>query len=244
MNVCLERAGVVYTGAGGRRVPVVRSLSLTVRRGERIGVTGSEGAGKSTVLALLAGLLRPTSGRLLLDGVDPHTVPDLLREYRRNCAVSFQFPEQYLLCGTVEEEVLLGTGGRAPVLTAEQALAAVGLDPRALAVRSPWSLSAGEARRVALAGLLPAAPEFVFLDEPSAGLDAHGLRHLLRVLERLRSHGATLVIVSHDADVLRAATERVIRLEGGEVAADGPTEAVLRSGSPSAGRGTRATGLR
>lgn len=244
MNLALDRAGVTYTGAAGRRVTVFRSLSLSVRRGECIGITGSEGAGKSTLLALLAGLLRPTSGRVLLEGVDPHAVPERLREYRRSCAVAFQFPEQYFLCRTVEEEVLLASAGRPPRLAAAQALAAVGLDHGTFAARSPWTLSAGEARRVALAALLPAGPEFVFLDEPSAGLDAAGIRFLSALLARLRSQGATLLIVSHDAEVLAAATGRVVRLEGGEVAGDGPTEIQLQAVRRSGVGETRAAGLR
>jgi energy-coupling factor transport system ATP-binding protein len=223
MNISLEDARFAYVTPGRRMVEVFGGLSLRVPEGESLGIVGTEGSGKSTLLMLLAGLLPLSAGALRVDGVDVHRDAARMKLFRRATAVAFQFPEEHFLNGAVEEEVLFSArlSGGASVPDAAEALRMCGLTDAEVLRRPVYSLSVGEARRVALAALLPTNPACVFLDEPTAGLDASGLDHLSHLVRRLRERRTTVLVVSHDLDFLAANVERVIRLEGGKVVADG-----------------------
>lgn len=229
MTIELESVSFSYPARGYIPAPVVSGLTLSVTPGECVGITGPEGAGKSTILQLIIGLLRPAEGRVCADGVDLWADPRRLPAFRRKAGLAFQFPEQQFLCSSIRDE-LLYTARRYGVpdpLDPAAALGAFGLDFAAMADRSPFLLSVGEARRVALASLLVHRPGILLLDEPTSGLDAGGVRDVIRVVRDLRAEGRTIVIVSHDLDFLAEVVSRVVLVQNGRVVHDGRACEVL-----------------
>jgi energy-coupling factor transport system ATP-binding protein len=184
----------------------------------------------------LAGLLEPAGGRVGLDGVVAHARTVAARAQRRRVGLAFQYPEDQIFEQTVLREVAFGPRNLEldePEIAdrVRWALEMVGLDPAAVERRVPFTLSGGEMRRVALAGILSLRPEVLILDEPTAGLDPRGQRELLaRVLAWHEQTHATLILVSHNLDELARVVERVVVLAGGRVAADGPVRQVLSDG--------------
>ena len=211
----------------------LRSVNLEIRPGERLGISGPSGSGKSTLVQQLAGLLEPTSGQVLLDGVPIQERNPEARARRHRIGIAFQQPEDQIFELTVSREV--GFGPRNLSLDEAEvtdrvhwALDMVGLSSEEFEERVPFPLSGGEMRRVPLASILAMRPEVLILDEPTAGLDPAGRRDLLaRVRVWQEETGLTLIVVSHNLDELARLVERVVLLEGGEVAADGLTRQVL-----------------
>jgi energy-coupling factor transport system ATP-binding protein len=199
---------------------------------------GPTGSGKSTLAQHLAGLLKPTAGRVLLDGVPVHSVP---RDHRLQVGIAFQYPEDQIFEQTVFREVAFGPRNlgldEAEVTTrVHWALGIAGLNPEAMSQRMPFTLSGGEMRRVALAGILALRPRVLILDEPTAGQDPQSRRGLLaRILAWQEETGLTLVIISHaleelvlsPAEGLGQAVDRLVMLKEGQVVADGPTRHIL-----------------
>ncbi|HCW51530.1 MAG TPA: energy-coupling factor transporter ATPase [Clostridiales bacterium] len=233
----------VYMPGTERAVVAVDRVSLRIDDGETVGIMGPTGSGKSTLIQHFNGLLRPTSGRVLVDGEDlwprekegPRTTD--LHKVRRKVGLIFQFPEHQLFEESVYDDVAFGP--RNLGLSEEEvrrrvtvALRMVGVpedEAEALGRRSPFSLSGGQMRRVAIAGVLAMRPATLVLDEPTAGLDPRGRLELLETLSRLhRRWGLTLVVVSHNMEDLAALVDRVIILDQGRLILDGPTREVFR----------------
>jgi energy-coupling factor transporter ATPase len=192
-------------------------VSLALRRGEYVGVVGPNGGGKSTLVRLLNGLLKPESGRVLVSGRDPATEPF---EVRKHLGVLFQNPENGLVAPFVEDDVAFGLENRGVPREemrdrVARAVRAVGLE--GYQRREPHTLSGGEKQRVALAGLLAVEPEILVLDEPTSMLDAAGRREVLDYLQDLRSE-KTLLHVTHHLEELTDA-DRILVLNGGEIVA-------------------------
>lgn len=212
----------------------LRHLNFRIEPGERVGIAGPTGSGKSTLVQHLAGLLKPTAGCVLLDGTPAHK-GSAAAHARRRVGIAFQYPEDQIFERTVFREVAfgprnLGLKDSGIAARVRWALATVGLDPDAVRHRIPFTLSGGEMRRVALASTLALQPEVLILDEPTAGLDPQGRRQLLEHVTAWHTGGGrTLILVSHDLDVLARTVERVIVLNDGAITADGPTRAVLSS---------------
>lgn len=211
---------------------IFRDLTLDINPGESVGILGKEGSGKTTMLNLLGGLLRADNGTVLINGTDPHHDRESGNRNRLKIAFTFQFPDEQFLCPTVGEEfhdvlALRGAPERESQLRMAEALRVMGMDPEAVPARSPFSLSLGEARRVALALAAAARPEAVIMDEPTSGLDAEGAACAVRVLRSLRQAGVTVVVATHDTDLVSLIAGRVIILEAGRIAFDGATEKVL-----------------
>jgi energy-coupling factor transport system ATP-binding protein len=225
----------------------LHDIDLDIRPGERVGVVGSTGSGKSTLVQHVAGLLTPASGRVLLDGTPAHKRSLLARIKRQRVGLAFQYPEDQIFEQTVFLEVGFGLRHmRLPSDVIEArvrwALQVVGLVPESIAWRNPLTLSGGEMRRVALASILSMQPEVLILDEPTAGMDPRG-RH--DILYRIRSWQAnhvnstpaayersmeaepTLIVVSHDMAELARTVDRVILMREGHLVADGPVHQVL-----------------
>jgi energy-coupling factor transport system ATP-binding protein len=230
----IQVEGLVHTYAPGtplKRV-ALQGVDLEIRAGERLGLSGATGSGKSTLAQHLAGLLIPTAGRVLLDGVPAHERTAAAAARRRRVGIAFQYPEAQIFEQTVFRE--LAFGPRNLKLDEDEvaarvcwAMDIVGLAP-VMAERVPFLLSGGEMRRVALASILSMRPEVLILDEPTAGLDPQGRRELLgRVRTWQEETGLTLIVVSHDLDELARVVERVLVLKEGGVAADGPADQVL-----------------
>ena len=229
---------LTYTYAPGTPLEraALRGVSVEIGPGERVGILGRTGSGKSTLVQHLAGLLEPTAGRVWLNDVAAHERTAAARAQRRRVGLAFQYPEDQIFERTVFREVAFGPRNlgleEAEIVTRVRwALEMVGLHPVEMEGRVPFTLSGGEMRRVALAGILGLRPEVLILDEPTAGLDPRGRRELLaRVRDWQEETGLTLILVSHDLDELARVVERVVVLEGGRVVADGPARRVLSDG--------------
>ena len=193
-------------------------------------ILGPTGSGKSTLAQHLAGLLKPTAGRVLLDGIPVHSAS---RDYRLQVGIAFQYPEDQIFEQTVFREVAFGLRNlsldEAQVTARVRwALEMAGLDPETVSQRMPFTLSGGEMRRVALAGILALRPRVLILDEPTAGQDPQSRRGLLaRILAWQEETGLTLIIISHAMEELGHAVDRLVMLKEGQVVADGPTHHVL-----------------
>ncbi|MFN0159219.1 MAG: energy-coupling factor ABC transporter ATP-binding protein [Bacteroidota bacterium] len=208
-----------YSSRVGQRAEVLRGLNLSIESGECLGIIGREGAGKTTLLQILDGLLLPNQGKLIVDGALIDSPAAALR-LRHEVGFAFQFPEEQMFCETVREELLYGIrqAGLAQVRTPEESLQIFGLDPLNILELSPFALSPMEARFVALASLLVPARRALLFDEPTVGLDAHGLRNTIDVLRKLRADGLTIVVVSHDIDMLAELVDSVAVLKDGCIA--------------------------
>ncbi|PZN13367.1 MAG: energy-coupling factor transporter ATPase [Bacillota bacterium] len=236
MSIVIEGLHHVYDERGPGRREALCGIDLTIGDGELVGLAGPTGSGKSTLVQHFNGLLKPAAGRVVVDGIDLwEPGPEQhrrLAEARRRVGLVFQFPEQQLFEETVFADIAFaprnqGLPDDEVDRRVREAMDLVGLPPE-LAERSPFALSGGQMRRVAIAGVLAMRPRTLVLDEPTAGLDPQGRAELLAHLRRLhREAGLTIVLVSHDMDELAALVERVILLRDGRVVADGPAAEVF-----------------
>jgi energy-coupling factor transport system ATP-binding protein len=228
-----DRLSHVYQRGTPFETAAVDDVSLEIRAGEAVGIIGATGSGKSTLVQHFNALLRPTQGRVYLDDVDIHAREVDRRRVRQQIALLFQYPEQQLFEETVAADVAfgprnLGLGEDEIHRRVEQALRQVGLDPARFGPRSPFTLSNGEMRRTAIAGLLAMQPRMLILDEPTAGLDPAGRREILGHVARLRREaGLTLVLITHSMDAVAALCDRVVVLDHGRLVDDGPVRTVF-----------------
>ncbi|PKQ15846.1 MAG: energy-coupling factor transporter ATPase [Actinobacteria bacterium HGW-Actinobacteria-7] len=214
MSLSLVSIGYTYGRGTSFGMRALHDVSLEVAPGELVLVLGATGSGKSTLLRIAAGLLRADEGEAVLDGVS------LDRGSARGVVgLIFQDAESQLFADTVLEDVAfgprnMGASREEALASATESLRAVGLDPATFKDRSPFSLSGGEARRVAIAGVLAFHPRYLLADEPTAGLDAKGRRAMRSLLLEARAK-AGVVVVSHGAEEFLADADRVIVLSGG-----------------------------
>ena len=236
MLIQVDRLFHTYAPGTPLACTALQGVSVEIGAGERVGILGPTGSGKSTLVQHLAGLLEPTDGRVWLDGVAAHERSAAARTRRRRVGLAFQYPEDQIFERTVFREVAFGPrnlGLEEAEIAARVhwALGMVGLEPAAMAERVPFTLSGGEMRRVALASIVSLRPEVLILDEPTAGLDPRGRKDLLaRVLAWQEETSATLILVSHNLEELSRVVERAIVLTEGRVVADGPVRQVLNDG--------------
>ena len=215
----------------GNGAPVLRGVDFSVETGEIAAVMGPTGSGKSTLLRLMAGLEKPAAGRILVDGEDIGKVKDL----RKKVGIVFQHPARQIFCTTVAKEVAYAPGQLRMDRREERvrlALEQMGFTYDEVKDRSPFSLSDGEKRRVALAGVLVTEPEILLLDEPLAGLDGAGRKDFLTLIGRLKAQGTTIVMVTHGADTAAECADRVVVLERGKTAFDGPPAVLFSQVGP------------
>jgi energy-coupling factor transport system ATP-binding protein len=234
----------VYAPGTPFEVEALRGVSLAVEPEEVLGIVGGTGSGKSTLVQHLNLLLAPTSGQVLVDGVDARTLKK--DELRRRVGIVFQFPEAALFAPTVEEDVAfaprqLGLDKDEVRERVHETLGLLGASH--LVGRSPHALSGGEKRRVAIAGVLAMAPEVFVLDEPTAGLDPATREDLLGVVRGLQEAGTSVVMVSHDLDEIAEVADRVCILQEGEVRAVGTPEEVFYAHPAEAPATIRVTSL-
>ena len=213
----------------------LQDVSFSVNRGEFIGIIGHTGSGKSTLMQQLNGLLKPTSGRILLDGQDIWSDKKLTRQARFRVGLVFQYPDYQLFEETVYKDIAFGPKnmGLKPDeidRRVREAASFVGLTEKQLEV-SPFDLSGGQKRRVAIAGVIAMEPEVLILDEPTAGLDPQGREGILKNIEDYRKkHNATVMMVSHSMDDVARLTDRLLVLNGSTLAMDGtPAEVFARA---------------
>mgnify|MGYP000379178620 CR=1 FL=1 len=207
----------------------VEDMSFDVYDGEFLGIIGHTGSGKSTLIQHLNGLLRPTSGQILLHGKDIWAEPKKIRDVRFQVGLVFQYPEYQLFEETVYKDIAFGP--RNMKLDEQEidrrvhsAIDFVNL-PESVLQQSPFELSGGQKRRVAIAGVLAMAPKVLILDEPTAGLDPQGVSALLELLASLRDGlGMTILMATHDMDVVPLCCDYAYLLGGGSVLAQGTPE--------------------
>lgn len=212
-------------------------ISFTVRDGEFVGIVGHTGSGKSTLVQHLNGLLKPTSGQVLIDGEDLNGEKVNRRMLRQQIGLVFQYPEYQLFEETVARDIAFGPKNQG--LSQEEidrrvrrAMDRVHLDYDKYAAKSPFELSGGQMRRVAIAGVLAMEPKVLILDEPTAGLDPRGRDRILSMLEELRVHeNTTILMVSHSMEDMARLASRLLVISEGKLAADGtPREIFSRPG--------------
>ncbi|CAK1243376.1 energy-coupling factor transporter ATPase [Fructobacillus fructosus] len=229
MVIKIEGLDFAY-GAGKQSVPVLKNINVTIQKGMITAIIGQTGSGKSTLLQQLNALLKPTKGTVQ---IGDHVVTNKTKEkelapIRAEVGMVFQFPESQLFAPTVLEDVMygpknFGATDEEAKKAAKTALQRVGFDAT-LYEQSPFNLSGGQMRRVALAGVLAMNPQTMVFDEPAAGLDPQGQEELLNLLKSLRDEGKTVVLISHQMDQVLALADRVLVLKDGEIAADEPVD--------------------
>lgn len=216
-----ENVSLSYGGAAA-----VRDLNFTVGRGEFVALVGANGAGKTTVSKLMNGLMKPTAGRVLVDGVP--TTSLRTSALAKKIGFLFQNPDRQLCKPTIREEIRFGlalTGAKDAAQRTEAVLKAFGLDGD----RDPFSASRGERQRIALASLIAVEPEVLILDEPTTGLDYRECMAMMARVRSLNAAGTTVVMVCHDMELVLDFAHRVLVLCEGALLLDGETRAVFRN---------------
>ena len=237
MAPILEVKNLTHTYSAGTPFEhkALDNMSFSVERGEFIGIIGHTGSGKSTLMQHLNGLLKPTGGQVLLDGVDIHSDKKFTRQARFRVGLVFQYPEYQLFEETVYKDIAFGPKnmGLKPDeidRRVREAAKLVGLTDAQLEV-SPFDLSGGQKRRVAIAGVIAMEPEVLILDEPTAGLDPASRAGILENIETYRrTKNATVMMVSHSMNDVARLTDRLLVLCGSKLAMDGaPHEVFTRA---------------
>ncbi|MHB0914645.1 MAG: ATP-binding cassette domain-containing protein [Thermoleophilia bacterium] len=230
MRLRLDQVSFAYQQGTAFETPGIVDVSLAIEPGERVGIAGPVGSGKSTLLAVLGGIVPPDSGNLVVDGA---AIEGRNRVERGSIGVAFQSPENSLFEKSVFDDVgfaprSLGFDDQETRRRVSRALATVGLDEDAFGPRNPFSLSSGEQRRVALAGVLALEPQVLVLDEPTAYLDPVARQDIIaRLVDLNRERGTAIVMVGHEMDELAVFAERLIVMDAGRKVADGPAGELL-----------------
>jgi len=204
----------------------LEKIDLKITQGEFVGLIGPTGSGKTTLAQLLDGLLFATSGLIQVEGLEIREKASYLKKIRQKVGLVFQFPEKQLFEETVYEDIAFGPKNlgleKEKIDTrVRKSLEIVGLDFDAFAQRSPFSLSSGEQRRVAIAGILAFEPNILILDEPTAGLDFDGVCRIKKILLELNEKGVTIVLISHNLELVAEVCKRIIYLKEGKILFDG-----------------------
>lgn len=210
----------------------LKNITLEIKKGEFIGLIGHTGSGKSTLIQQLNGLLKPTAGKIFIDGKDISDKDVKLRKLRFKVGLVFQYPEYQLFDETVAGDIAFGPHNMG--LTAEEtekrvdeAMKLVGLNEN-LKNKSPFELSGGQKRRTAIAGVLAMNPEVLILDEPAAGLDPKGRNDILKQIEFMhKEKNMTIILVSHSMEDIARYADRVIVMKDGEIAAQGTSDEIF-----------------
>ncbi len=233
MLIILDKVNYVYSIGSGFEMKALDDVSLTINRGEFIGLIGHTGSGKSTLTQHLNGLLKATSGKIYYDGQDIYDKNFVMKNLRSNVGLVFQYPEHQLFENDVFTDVCfgpknLGLSKKEAELRAFEALEMVGF-PKELFYNSPFELSGGQKRRAAIAGVLAMKPEVLILDEPTAGLDPKGRDEILDQIKKLHEEtNMTVILVSHSMEDVAKYVGRLIVLNHGKVMYDDAPDKVFR----------------
>ena len=227
MPIQIEKLTHTYMPGSPFQATAIRDITLTIADGEFLGVIGHTGSGKSTLVQHLNGLLTPTSGRVQVNGVDVFAKDTNRKKIRQQVGLVFQYPEHQLFEETVEKDIAFGPknlglsqdeiSGRV-----REACRQVGISFEEYGQRSPFELSGGQMRRVAIAGVLAMRPRVLVLDEPTAGLDPAGRDSILSMVRQLHAAGnLTVIMVTHSMDDIARLATRLVVLSKGTLAMDG-----------------------
>ena len=234
MPIELKNLTHTYSEGSAFQATAIRDVNLTIEDGEFIAVVGHTGSGKFTLVQHLNGLLKPTGGQVLIDGEDLNAPGADRRRIRQKVGLVFQYPEYQLFEETVARDIAfgpknLGLSAEETDARVRRAMAHVHLDYDKYAERSPFELSGGQMRRVAIAGVLAMEPKVLILDEPTAGLDPRGRDRILGMVQELHARGGTTVImVSHSMDDVARLATRLVVMSRGELVATGTPREIFR----------------
>ena len=232
MLLIADHISYVYSPGTAYEKKALDDVSLTINKGEFVGIIGHTGSGKSTLIQHFNGLEKATSGTIYFDGQDIYDKDFNMKSLRSRVGLVFQYPEHQLFETTVLEDVKFGPKnlGLSKVevdLRAFEAIKQVGLSEKCYD-DSPFELSGGQKRRVAIAGVLAMKPEILILDEPTAGLDPRGRDEILDQIAKLHKEGLTVILVSHSMEDVAKYADRIIAMNSGKVAFDGTPKEVFR----------------
>ena len=232
----IEHLTHTYSAGTPFQRSAVEDVSLDIMPGEFLGIIGHTGSGKSTLIQHLNGLLRPTQGRILLDGKDIWAEPKKIRQVRFQVGLVFQYPEYQLFEETVYKDISFGPKNMGldegeVDRRVREAARFVGLRDDQLE-KSPFELSGGQKRRVALAGVIAMEPRVLILDEPTAGLDPVGVESILgNIRDYHQSNNATIILVSHSMEEVARTVDRLVVVNDGRIPFQGPPREVFRHGA-------------
>jgi len=233
MSIILNNVCYTYSPKTAYEMQALKNVSLKIGDGEFIGIIGHTGSGKSTLIQHLNGLIKATSGEIYFNGRDIYEEDFDLKELRTRVGLVFQYPEHQLFENTIFADVCFGPMNQGfqkneAGLRAFEALRSVGL-PESLYYQSPFDLSGGQKRRVAIAGVLAMKPEILVLDEPTAGLDPKGRDEILDLIAGMhRSRDMTVILVSHSMEDVAKYVERIIVMDEGSVVFDDVPKEVFK----------------
>lgn len=233
MSIKLEHVTHTYGLGSPFEKTALHDVSLEIESGEFVGIIGHTGSGKSTLVQLLNGLLQPTQGTVTVDGMDISQKTKEAMQMRHKVGMVFQYPEYQLFEETIAKDIAFGPrnfGLSDDEIEdrVKEAMEFVGLDYKTYADRSPFRLSGGQMRRVAIAGVIAIHPQYLILDEPSAGLDPAGRREIFAEIQRWhREKNITVILVSHNMDDISRMASRLIVLSQGQISIDGEPLAVF-----------------
>jgi len=236
MSIILDHVNHIYEEDTAMAFPALVDVSLVIPDGQFIGLIGHTGSGKSTLVQHLNGLIKPTSGGVYYNGADIHADDYNKKELRSKVGLVFQYPEHQLFEIDVFSDVCfgpknLGLSQKEVELRAYQALKQVGIADEYF-YQSPFDLSGGEKRRVAIAGVLAMKPEVLVLDEPTAGLDPKGRQEILDLIARLhKENGMTVILVSHSMDDVAEYADRILVMNHGKILWDDVPHEVFKYAS-------------
>lgn len=225
MSIILDKVNYTYSEGTAYEIHALKDINLKIEDGEFIGIIGHTGSGKSTLIQHLNGLAKATSGTIYYNGEDIYDEDYDLRSLRNRVGLVFQYPEHQLFETTIFDDVCFGPKNQgldknAAGLRAFEALRSVGL-PEELYYQSPFELSGGQKRRVAIAGVLAMKPEVLILDEPTAGLDPAGRDEILDLIQKMhKEKGITVILVSHSMEDVAKYVDRIIVMNQGQMMFD------------------------
>lgn len=232
MSIQIEELSFIYNPKSAFKTEALKNITLNIDDGDFLGIIGQTGSGKSTLIQHFNALIMPQSGKLTVAGIEVKAGSKELKLLRAKCGMVFQYPEYQLFGETVEDDIAFGLinflgrkTDKTEGLTKEEitqrvkeAMRLVGLPYDEFALRSPFQLSGGQKRRVAIAGIIVTEPEILVLDEPSSGLDPKGKQEILRLIRELKkTTSPTIIMISHDMDEIAENCDKVAVMAGGEV---------------------------
>lgn len=235
MSIAIKEVTHIYSPDTPFQKVALNHINLHITKGKFVGIIGHTGSGKSTLIQMFNGLIKPTSGSVYLDGVDINSKECHKKEMRQKVGLVFQYPEYQLFEQTIYDDVAYGPKnqgieGDTLKQRVERSLALVGID-ESLYQKSPFELSGGQKRRVAIAGVLAMEPEILILDEPTAGLDPKGREELFRQLQNMHENlNLTIILISHSMEDVARYVGELIVLHEGQVAYQGTPREVFAHG--------------
>ncbi len=223
MSIVIENLNHIYDIGSPFETNALNNVSMRIEKGDFVGLIGHTGSGKSTLIQHMNGLLKPTSGKIVINGFDITSSKVKLNEIRKKVGLVFQYPEYQLFEETVEKDVAfgpnnLGIGSDEVAIRVKESLEMVGLNYEEIRSKSPFELSGGQKRRVAIAGVIAMKPEVLILDEPTAGLDPKGRDEILeQILSLHAKQGITVILVSHSMEDIARYVRKIFVMDGGSL---------------------------